>query len=419
MSKQKSININIDSSFFNEAYIPYLNRDEKFQVFYGGAGSGKSYFIVQNLILKLLKQKQKLMVVRQTFATHRDSTFAEFKSALEYMGILDMCKISKTTLDIELPSGSTIIFKGADEESKLLSISGVTVTWVEEATEISKEIFDQLVLRMRGGRLRKHMYLSFNPISATHWLKAEFFDNPRDDAFICHTTYQDNRFLEQEYIDNLLDMKDRNPVKYDVYALGKWGTTGKKVYENWVEADFDRYHLVKNNIYLQSAIGVDFGYISDATTLIATLVDLENRKIYIYDEMYEHGLLNNEIASEIIAKGYGKERIIADSAEKKSIDEIRGYGVPRIEPAKKGSGSIMQGVQFINQFQIYVHPRCVHTIDELENYSYKKDNKTGQYLNQPIDDFNHLLDALRYALEPFHKKNNRKIKTLSKSLFGL
>ena len=419
MSKQKSININIDSSFFNEAYIPYLNRDEKFQVFYGGAGSGKSYFIVQNLILKLLKQKQKLMVVRQTFATHRDSTFAEFKSALEYMGILDMCKISKTTLDIELPSGSTIIFKGADEESKLLSISGVTVTWVEEATEISKEIFDQLVLRMRGGRLRKHMYLSFNPISATHWLKAEFFDNPRDDAFICHTTYQDNRFLEQEYIDNLLDMKDRNPVKYDVYALGKWGTTGKKVYENWVEADFDRYHLVKNNIYLQSAIGVDFGYISDATTLTATLVDLENRKIYIYDEMYEHGLLNNEIASEIIAKGYGKERIIADSAEKKSIDEIRGYGVPRIEPAKKGSGSIMQGVQFINQFQIYVHPRCVHTIDELENYSYKKDNKTGQYLNQPIDDFNHLLDALRYALEPFHKKNNRKIKTLSKSLFGL
>lgn len=419
MSKQKSININIDSSFFNEAYIPYLNREEKFQVFYGGAGSGKSYFIVQNLILKLLKQKQKLMVVRQTFATHRDSTFAEFKSALEYMGILDLCKISKTTLDIELPSGSTIIFKGADEESKLLSISGVTVTWVEEATEISKEIFDQLVLRMRGGRLRKHMFLSFNPISATHWLKAEFFDNPRDDAFICHTTYQDNRFLEQEYIDNLLDMKDRNPVKYDVYALGKWGTTGKKVYENWVEADFDRYHLVKNNIYLQSAIGVDFGYISDATTLIATLVDLENRKIYIYDEMYEHGLLNNEIASEIIAKGYGKERIIADSAEKKSIDEIRGYGVPRIEPAKKGSGSIMQGIQFINQFQIYVHPRCVHTIDELENYSYKKDNKTGQYLNQPIDDFNHLLDALRYALEPFHKKNNRKIKTLSKSLFGL
>lgn len=414
-----NINLNIDASFFNTTYIPYLNRDEKFQVFYGGAGSGKSYFIVQNLLLRLLSQKQKLMVVRQTYSTHRDSTFAEFKTALDKFGIIDLCKISKTTLDIELPNGSTIIFKGADEESKLLSISGVSITWIEEATEISKEIFDQLVLRMRGGSLKKHMFLSFNPISATHWLKAEFFDNPRDDSFICHTNYKHNRFLEEEYIENLLEMKERNPVKFDVYALGKWGTTGKQVYENWEEADFDRYSLLKNNITLQSAIGVDFGYVADPSVLIATLVDIENRKIYIFDEMYEHGLLNNEIASEIIAKGYGRERIIADSAEKKSIDEIKGYGVPRMEPAKKGNGSIMQGIQFINQFQLYVHPKCVHTINELENYSYKKDRKTGQYLNQPTDDFNHLLDALRYAMEPFHKKENRKVRTLSKSLFGI
>lgn len=413
------INLNVDSSFFNDAYIPYLNREEKFQVFYGGAGSGKSVFIVQNLLIRLLQQKQKLMIVRQTYSTHRDSTFSEVKAGLEKMGILDSCKISKTTLDIELPSGSTIIFKGADEESKLLSIQGVSLIWIEEATEISKEIFDQLVLRMRGGRLRKHMFLSFNPISATHWLKKEFFDTPRKDAFVSHTTYKDNRFLEQEYIDNLLEMKERNPVKYDVYALGKWGTTGKKVYENWTVAEFNRYELLKNNIYLQSALGADFGYISDPTTLICTLVDVENRKIYIFDELYEHGLLNNEIAGEIIAKGYSRERIVADSAEKKSIDEIRGYGVTRMEPAKKGSGSIMQGVQFINQFQIFVHPNCKHTIDELENYSYKKDKRTGQYLNQPIDNYNHLLDALRYALEPFHKKENRKIKTMSKKMFGL
>lgn len=413
------ININIDSSFFNESYIQYLKRHEKFQVFYGGAGSGKSYFIVQNLILRLLEQKQKLMVVRQTYGTHRDSTFAEFKTALEKMNLIGRCNISKTTLDIELPNGSTIIFKGADEESKLLSISGVTITWVEEATEISKEIFDQLVLRMRGGSLKKHMFLSFNPISATHWLKKEFFDNPREDAFISHTNYKDNRFLEQEYIDNLLEMEKRNPVKYAVYALGEWGTTGKKVYENWEIRHFDKYKLLKSNIYLQSAIGLDFGYVADATTLIATLVDTENRRIYIYDEMYAHGLLNNEIANEIIAKGYSKERIIADSAEKKSIDEIKGYGVPRIEPAKKGAGSIMQGIQFINQFEVIVHPDCKHTIDELENYSYKKSKATGQYLNEPIDNFNHLLDALRYAMEPFHKKENKVIKTLSKSLFGL
>lgn len=255
------ISLNIDASFFNEAYIPYLNRPEKFQVFYGGAGSGKSYHLASSLIIKLLQQKQKLLVVRQTFSSHRDSTFSEFKTALERMGILKLCGVSKTTLEITLPNGSTIIFKGADDENKLLSISGITLTWVEEATEISKEIFDQLVMRMRGGRLTKHMYLSFNPISATHWLKKEFFDNPRENSFVCHTTYKDNRFLEQDYINNLLEMEERNPLKYAIYALGEWGTTGKKVYENYVIKDFNRYEVVKNNITIQSAFGLDFGLV--------------------------------------------------------------------------------------------------------------------------------------------------------------
>ena len=413
------ININVDSSFFNSAYIPYLKRDEQYQVFYGGAGSGKSYFIVQNLIIRLLKQKQRLMVVRQTFNTHRDSTFAEFKVALENFGILDLCKISKSTLDIELPNGSTIIFKGADDESKLLSIQGITLTWIEEATELSKEIVDQLILRMRGGALRKHMFLSFNPISANHWLKKEFFDNPKPGSFICHTTYQDNRFLEQEYINTLLEMKERNPVKYDVYALGKWGTTGKKVYENWEVKEFNRYDLIKDKITLRSAVGLDFGYVADPTVLIAALVDEENREMYIFDEMYHHGLMNDEIAQEIIALGYSRERIIADSAEKKSIDEIKGYGIPRIEPAKKGGGSVMQGIQFINQFKLYVHPKCEKTIDELENYAYKMDRQSGLYLNEPVDNYNHLLDALRYGMEPFHRKETRTIRTLPKSFLGL
>lgn len=413
------ININVDSSFFNSAYIPYLKREEKYQVFYGGAGSGKSYFIVQNLILRLLKQKQRLMVVRQTFNTHRDSTFAEFKVGLENFGILDLCKISKSTLDIELPNGSSIIFKGADEESKLLSIQGITLTWIEEATELSKEIVDQLILRMRGGRLRKHMFLSFNPISANHWLKKEFFDKPKPSSFICHTTYQDNRFLEQEYIDTLLEMKERNPVKYDVYALGKWGTTGKKVYENWEVKEFNRYDLIKEKVKLRSAVGLDFGYVADPTVLIAALVDEENREMYIFDEMYQHGLMNDEIAQEIIALGYSRERIIADSAEKKSIDEIKGYGIPRIEPAKKGGGSVMQGIQFINQFKLYVHPKCEKTIDELENYAYKMDRRSGLYLNEPVDSYNHLLDALRYGMEPFHRKESRTIRTLPKALLGL
>lgn len=413
----------------NEVYIPYLYqlneddsvsfRSERFQIYYGGAGSGKSHFVATNLVMRLIQTKQNLLIVRQTFATHRDSTFSELKQAIERLGIKDKVKISKTTLEMEFWNGSKIIFKGADDEGKLLSISDISLCWIEEATEISREIFHQLTLRLRSRKSSNHFFLTFNPISALHWLKAEFFDNPKKNSFICHTTYLDNKYLSKDYISDLLDMKERNPQKYDVYALGKWGTTGKSVYTNWKVLDFDKNEILKSNPKIESALGLDYGYISDPTTLICSLVDVENRVLYIFDEMYEKGLLNNEIAGRIYEKGYHRERITADSAEKKSIDEMKGYGISRIEPAIKGNGSIMQGIQYIQQYQIYVHPSCTHTIDELENYTFKKDRKTGQYLNEPIDDYNHLLDALRYALERFSKKQKKKARTMSKRMFGL
>ena len=333
------------------------------------------------------------------------------------MHLIQYCKVSKTSLTITFPNGSVILYKGADSESKLLSISGITKVWVEEASEISKDLFNQLELRLRGGDSKKQFYLSFNPISATHWLKAEFFDNPKEDASICHSTYLDNKYLDEEYIANLLDMKERNPVKYDVYALGKWGVLGKKVYENWTIQDFAVHELVQSNPNLKAVFGMDFGYVSDPSTLIASLLDLENRKLYIFDEMYEKGFLNNQIADRIKDMGYSKEMIIADSAEQKSIAEIKGYGISRIKPARKGAGSIMQGITFIQQFDIVVHPSCKNTINELENYSFKKDKNTGAFLNQPIDDFNHILDALRYSLEPYSK--GKGVRFLNKGLFGL
>ncbi|WP_035445677.1 PBSX family phage terminase large subunit, partial [Bacillus sp. UNC41MFS5] len=256
-----------------------------------------------------------------------------------------------------------------------------------------------------------------NPISANHWLKHEFFDNPMEDSIICHSTYLDNRFLDQEYINDLLDMKERNPLKYEIYALGKWGVMGKKVYENWKVEDFDLHELVQANPKLVTAIGMDFGFVNDPTTIVASLVDLDNRKLYIFDELYEKGLLNNQIADRITDKGYSKQLIIADSAEQKSIEEIRRYGISRIKPARKGAGSIMNGIQFIQQFDIVVHPSCVHTADELEQYAFKKDKATGQYTNTPIDDHNHILDALRYSLEAHMKQS--KMTAINKALFGL
>lgn len=412
-----AVKINIDASYFNKAYLPYLNREERYQLFYGGAGSGKSYFLASKLILDLLKKKQKLLIVRQVFASIRDSVYEEVLSAINRMGMGNLCVVSKSTLDINFLNGSKIIFKGADDERKLLSISGIDMVWVEEASDITKELFNQLELRLRGGSQKKRYFLSFNPISATHWLKSEFFDNPREDSFVCHTTYKDNAFLDDDYIRNLEEMKERNPQKYQVYALGEWGTSTKLVYENWGIAPVDVSSLVRAHPYIVSAFGMDFGYVADPSTLVACLVDTKNMKLYIFDEMYEHGLLNNKIAQKIMNMGYSKERIIADSAEPKSIAELQSLGLKRVTGAKKGKDSIIHGVQYIMQFEIVVDPSCTNTINELRNYGYKKDKSTGQYTNTPVDDYNHLLDALRYALEPLSMKKN-KVK-LSKGLFGL
>lgn len=413
-----TVKLNLDRSFFNEKYIPYLNSNARYNVFLGSAGSGKSHFVAHKLlIMDLLKQKKKLLVVRQTFSSIKDSVYAELVDALTKMQVIDLIKISKTTLNMTFPNGSQIVFKGCDDEAKLLSISGFDICWIEEASEISKEIFQQLELRLRGRGHKKQFYLTFNPTSNLHWLKEMFFDNPKDDSLVCHSTYKDNKHLDQAYIDSLLDMKVRNPEKWRVYGEGLWGVMGRKVFENYKVKEFDYKILLKMYPNLQPAVGMDFGYIADPSTLIASLVDIEKRKIYIFDEMYEKGLLNNEVAQRIHEKGYSKEIIIADSAERKSIDEIKGYGINRIKPAKKGAGSIMQGIGFIQQFEIIIHPSCKFTIDEFDNYSFKKDKATGQYLNEPIDSYNHLIDALRYSLERFNKAN--KVRFISKSVFGI
>ena len=174
--------------------------------------------------------------------------------------------------------------------------------WVEEASEITKDLFNQLELRLRGWADKKIFYLSFKLINAMHGLKEEFFDNPEEDALICRSTYLDNRFLDKEYIANLLDMKGRNPLKYEVYALGKWGTTGKKANENWSVQHFDYHTLVQENHSARAVFVMDFGYVSDVTTFVCSLVDVANRKLYIFDEIYEHGLLNNQIAEQVKAK---------------------------------------------------------------------------------------------------------------------
>ena len=251
----------------------------------------------------------------------------------------------------------------------------------------------------------KQLTLTFNPWSEKHWLKKRFFDKPDKNTFSDTTNYQCNEFLRDDDRDLFEEMKKNNPRRYKIEGLGEWGISEGLVYDNFVEKEFNVEEVSKKQ-GVTSHFGLDFGYTNDLLQLsIALLVDKEENSIYIFDEIYKKALTNKDIYNEINYKGYAKERIIADSAEPKSIEELKRLGLRRIKSARKGKDSILFGIQKIQDYKIYVHPKCENTLVELNNYVW--DNKDGQVLNKPIDDYNHLMDALRYATENMEKKGLR------------
>lgn len=361
-----------------------------------------------------MSQKQKLLVVRQTYASMKDSVFAELIGAINNMKMGAFVNVKTTPLELTFSNGSQVLFKGADDETKLLSISGIDKVWIEEASDITQDMFNQLELRLRGGGLKKQFYLTFNPISETHWLKREFFDNPKEDCYVLHTTYLDNRFLDDNYINTLLDMKERNYEKYRVYALGQWGTLGKPVFTNWVVEDFD-----KDSVSGRSVYGLDFGYGgSDPTAFVHAKVDEETRTVYIIEELYNSAFLLDDIVREIGKMGYQRATIKADSANKTFLKELQQKGLRRLTGALKGPDSVAAGILKLQGYNIVIHKTCVNTAMEFEHYSYTKDKRTGQYLDKPVDDYNHIIDALRYAMEDAGRRANRN-RGIDKSMLGL
>lgn len=210
-----------------------------------------------------------------------------------------------------------------------------------------------------------------------------------------------NEFLDEADLRLFNRMKINNPKRYKVAGLGGWGIVDGLIYEHWKEEAFD-LGIIRN---LDSAFGLDFGYTNDPTALFCGAIDLKNKKIYVYDEMYQRGMSNKAIYEKIDQMGYSKERITGDSAEPKSIDELQGLGLRRITGALKGKDSINNGIQFIQDFEIIIHPRCVNFITEISNYTWAED-KFGNKINKPIDDFNHLMDAMRYAVERYISNKN-------------
>lgn len=390
----------INPAIFNKWILERISDySHRFEVYYGGGGSGKSYGGGQKVYLKALKSKRRILVVRKVGTTIKDSIFKLFETLIIKSGMYDYCKINHSDYNITLPNGSEFIFKGLDDSEKIKSIDGITDIVIEEATELSLEDFTQLNIRLRPDVDNPQIYLFFNPISKVNWVYKYWILDPPDNCIVIHTTYNDNKFLSDEYRQELERLKDRNPAYYRIYCLGEFATLDKLVYpkyEKRIVSEEETKGLIK-------FVGLDFGYINDNNALVWGYLDKENRKIYVTGEYVKKGMLNNEIAQKIIDLGLGKEKIIADSAERKSIDEIKAYGVDRIKPTEKGKGSIVQGIQWIQQFDLIVDERCTNVIEELENYTWEKDKKTGEYINTPIDAFNHTLDALRYGLNDYIK----------------
>lgn len=390
-----------------------LDYNTRFNVYYGGAGSGKSHFVMQKLILKCLNYKRKLLVVRKVGNTLKDSVWAMCLKLLYQMPQV-IKNINKSEYTIELITGSIILFKGFDDPEKIKSIEGITDIVVEEASELTEDDFDQLNLRLRAQCGMLQIHLMFNPVSKANWVYKRFFaDGTPEDTVVIHTTYKDNPYLPKEYIDSLLRLERTNPAYFKIYVLGSFATLDKLVFPT-KEVRLISDEEIAN---LPFWIGLDFGYTNDPTAITWGYCDVVNRKLFITGEYDRTGMTNDVIATTLISLGFAKERIVADSAEPKSIAELKRLGINRVTPAVKGPDSVKNGIDRLQRYDIIIDERCPKTIEEFDNYTWIKDRKTGEYINEPVDTFNHHIDSIRYGTQNVMKKRANASVDTSQLLF--
>lgn len=397
------ITINISKSkSFNKVFLPHLNNDRQFRYenLYGGAGSGKSVFYAQKKVYQHLKDKgRNTLVVRNVSKTNRHSTFALIRRTISDWNLQSLFKINKSDMVITCENGNQIMFAGLDDPEKLKSITfergDLTDIWIEEANEVSEDAFDQLDLRLRGkNKIPFQIGLTYNPVSALHWIKKRFHDAIVPNNINLKTTYLDNKFIDEEYKAKLEALKETSPILYNIYALGEWGVLGNLVYSNYevreFEDDFDRHYN-----------GLDWGYNDPAAGL---RMGYRDQVIYIIDEFYVTEKDNPELM-EVAEKIWNKsDMITADSAEPKSIKEWKKEGW-RIRGAKKGRDSVRYGIGWIRSHKMVIHPRCQNFINEIQAYAYRQD-RYGNTMEEPVDYKNHNMDCMRYGLEELMRERN-------------
>jgi len=382
------VKINKVYRFLDAPYGP------RFEVMYGGAGSGKSVAVAQEILCRCVTEPgRKFLCVRKVAKTLRHSVFALLNSIIDDEGWRGTFSVHKSDMVLNHANGGQIILQGLDDVEKIKSISGITDIWIEEASEITEDDFNQLNLRLRGGTLRKRVVLTFNPINQLHWLKRYFFDVKRDNVRITKTTYQDNRFLDAEYVAELEGLKN-DPYFYKVYTLGEWGEIGNVVFTDFIIEDFDYTEADLDNVVQ----GIDFGFNHPSA---AVRWGFKDGELYAFDEFYQAGLTNTELIGGVAAfdPEYRNHRYIADSAEPARIMEFRKAGF-NIEAAVKGKDSVRHGIDFMRRHRLHIHKtRCPNLAAEVQTFQYREDRE-GNVLDEFVEFKDDAIAASRYAFEP-------------------
>ena len=410
----------VDLSAVNPVYRPYLKDQHRYQLFFGGSSSGKSYFLATRAVLDVL-QGRNILIVRKVQRTLHPSCWNEVLKAIRGLRAQKLFRISRSEMTLTVrPTGRQILFAGLDDVEKIKSITpanGVlTDVWIEEATECTRDDFKQLDKRVRGlSVFPKRVTLSFNPTWKDHWICQDFFGGwaeegePGDGKIrepgitlipgraysdarttILRTTYRDNRYLSED--DRRALEEETSGYYRAVYTLGLWGQRGDAVFTDWRAEDL---RLDPPPPGLPVYYGLDFGFAHDPSACVCCRLDRANRRVYVTDTFSETGLVIWQLAERLKAF-VGRAWITCDSADPRSIAELRALGV-QAAPARKGPDSLLHGIQWLQGYRIIVHSGCGDMIRELSAYSWKEMPDGAPPQPRPGDD--HLIDALRYALE--------------------
>jgi phage terminase large subunit len=363
-----------------KTYYDVRNCKTRIQVHQGGTRSGKTYSILLSLVEFCYRNPNGgavLTICRKTFPALRASVMRDFFEILKREGIYTEVNHNKSDATYIL-EGNLIEFISIDQPQKIRGRKR-DVLFINEANELGLEDFRQLLIRTTGKVL-----LDYNPSDEFHWIYDHVI--PREDATFFQSTFRDNPFLEPSLVAEIERLQVADPNYWRIYGLGERGQSRSTILTHWSQTETidPRFKLV--------AYGLDFGYTNDPTACVAVYSDGE---AFLLDEvLYQNGLSNRQIF-QLLESEVGKNTVIADSAEPKSIDELHGYGM-NVHPARKGPDSVRAGIQFFHSKPLAITSRSLNLIKELRNYKWKED-KNGKNLNEPVDAFNHAIDAARYA----------------------